>query len=300
MFKEHIPVLLKEVTSFFADQQIERFVDGTLGLGGHAHALLDAHPEMFLLGIDKDADARKIAGERLAPFGERVEIIGGSFAELPWEEVDGVLLDLGVSSLQLDREEKGFSFKPGSPLDMRMDHSQELTAAQLLNTWSQEELAAILRSYGEIERSTRVAEAIVKGRPFHFAGELAEALQGIARSPRGRKIHPMTLIFQALRIAVNDELKQLKKGLLRAIDRLNSGGRLAVISFHSLEDRIVKEMFKHQAASFESDPTDPLRGRKDKDPTVNLLTKKPITASIEELKSNPRARSAKLRVVEKR
>lgn len=281
----HKPVLLREVLEAFKDQNLKTFFDGTLGAGGHAKALLEAHPEIErYIGCDRDPRAHALAKEALGPLGEKVEFIRGSYADVLGSLegcVDGCLLDVGVSSMQFDEKERGFSFMGDAPLDMRMDPEGELTAEQVINRYSEKELARIFFEYGEETRSRPIAKAIVEARRkkrIRTTKELVDIVVPVAR--RG-KLHPATLVFQALRIEVNDELGQLARGLERGMERLCPGGRIAVISFHSLEDRIVKNAF---------------RDAKDR---VEIITKKPIVPSLEEVRGNPRSRSAKLRVAAK-
>jgi 16S rRNA (cytosine1402-N4)-methyltransferase len=281
---KHTPVLLREVLEIFAGKQLRTFFDGTLGAGGHARAILEAHPEIErYIGCDRDPRAHELAGETLKPWGEKVEIVRGSYAEVVAKVdgcIDGFLIDIGVSSMQLDERERGFSFMAEAPLDMRMDPEGELTAEKVVNRYPEKELARILFEYGEERRSRQVAKAIVEARrkrPIRTTKELVEIIKPYAT--RG-KLHPATLTFQALRIEVNDELGQLKKGLEAALGKVCSGGRLAIISFHSLEDRIVKNV---------------LRDAKGK---LNILTKKPIGPSAQEMRENPRSRSSKLRAAE--
>ncbi|HSX11262.1 MAG TPA: 16S rRNA (cytosine(1402)-N(4))-methyltransferase RsmH [Chlamydiales bacterium] len=281
----HVPVLMREVLEIFAGKDLRIFFDGTLGAGGHARAILEAHPEIErYIGCDRDPRAHELAGRSLEPWREKVEFVRGSYAEKVAEVkgcIDGFLIDIGVSSMQLDERERGFSFMGDAPLDMRMDPEGDLTAEQIVNRYSEKELARILFEYGEERRSRQVAKAIVEARRkrrIRTTGELVEIIKPAAT--RG-KLHFATLTFQALRIAVNDELGQLQKGLNGAIDKLCPGGRLAAISFHSLEDRIVKNT---------------LRDAKDR---LQVLTKKPIGPSAEEMRANPRARSSKLRAGEK-
>ncbi len=283
--RPHIPVLMREVLEVFAGREIRTFFDGTLGAGGHARALLEAHPEIErYIGCDRDPRAHELAKENLAPWWEKVVLVRGSYAEKIAEsegDLDGFLIDIGVSSMQLDERERGFSFLGDAPLDMRMDPEGELTASWIVNRYPEAELARIFFEYGEERRSRQVAKAIViarKKRPIRTTGELVEIIKPVAT--RGR-LHPATLVFQALRIVVNDELGQLKRGLEAAIDKMRPGGRIAVISFHSLEDRIVKNV---------------LRDAKGK---LQVVTKKPIGPSQAESRENPRARSAKLRVGER-
>ena len=281
---KHNPVLMREVLEVFAEKEISLFFDGTLGAGGHARAILEAHPEIErYIGCDRDPRAHELALENLAPWREKVEFVRGSYAEAVKEvsgSIDGFLIDIGVSSMQLDERERGFSFMGDAPLDMRMDPEARLTAEEVVNRYSESELARIIFEYGEERRSRQVAKAIVEARRkrrIRTTGELVEIIK--PHATKG-KLHPATLTFQALRIVVNDELGQLERGLKGAIEKLCSGGRIAVISFHSLEDRIVKNV---------------LRDAKEK---VKVLTKKPIGPSAEEMKKNPRSRSSKLRAAE--
>lgn len=281
---KHIPVLLREVLEVFAGKKLHTFFDGTLGAGGHAKALLQDHPEIErYIGCDRDPRAHELAREVLEPWREKVEIVHGSYAEKVGEVdgcIDGFLIDVGVSSMQFDERERGFSFMGDAPLDMRMDPEGELSAERIINRYPEKELARIFFEYGEERRSRQVAKAIVearKKRPIRTTGELVEIIKPVAT--RG-KLHPATLVFQALRIEVNDELGQLERGLKTSLEKLSPGGRVAAISFHSLEDRIVKNV---------------LRDAKDK---VNVLTKKPIGPTAEEIRANPRSRSAKLRAAE--
>ncbi len=278
---KHIPVLLREVLEVFAGKTLRTFFDGTLGAGGHARAILEAHPEIVrYIGCDRDPRAHELAKDLL---GEKVEFVRGSYAEKIAEVkgcLDGLLIDIGVSSMQFDEKERGFSLMGNAPLDMRMDPDGDLTAEQVVNRYPEKELARIFFEYGEERRSRKIAKAIVearKKRPIKTTRELVEIVKPIAT--RG-KLHPATLIFQAIRIEVNDEIGQLEKGLKMARKKMCAGGRIAVISFHSLEDRVVKNIF---------------RDAKDE---VKILTKKPIVPSVEEIRQNLRARSAKLRAIE--
>jgi 16S rRNA (cytosine1402-N4)-methyltransferase len=307
----HISVLLREVLHYFEGRTIHRFIDGTLGAGGHSEAILKAHPEIeLLIGIDQDPVARAIAEERLSPWSSKVRIVSGNFSDLDKhlslmgiDCVDGILLDLGVSSMQFDMPEKGFSFMRDGPLDMRMDPTKELTAAYIVNHWSEQDLGRIFRDYGEEKRWRVAAHAVASARKLSYIAttfELAEVLSLVLKPhPFKKGIHPFTLVFQALRIAVNAELETLEKVIPMAIDKLSKGGRLGVISFHSLEDRIVKNAIRF-AASDKMD-TSGLGGGLflDKDPIVTILTKKPEIPTTEEIENNPRSRSAKLRVIEK-
>lgn len=308
MTLQHRPVLLEEVLSLFHGRSIRCFVDGTLGLGGHAAALLQAHPEIELyVGCDQDPAALTIAQERLAPWLSKLRFVSDNFSALPQTGLSpagGILIDLGVSSLQLDQAERGFSFRYEGPLDMRMNPLENtLTAADIVNTWPEADLARLLRTYGEEKQAHAVARAIVRTRahkPILTTTQLAEIVLSVKPMHRRQKaIHPATLTFQALRLCVNRELEVLTAFLPWAIDLLAPGGRLAVISFHSLEDRIVKQQFQ-QAAQDKMNTSGQEGLFIDKDPTVNILTRRPVACSTREALENPRARSAKLRAVEKR
>ncbi len=303
----HLSVLLDEVVESFSPVNLEYFVDGTLGAGGHSAQILGQHPEIKqFLGVDQDPDALEIASERLAEWSGKAVFQRGNFSELKehlvkngMEKVDGILLDLGVSSMQFDRPERGFSLQKDGPLDMRMDPEEPLTAEEILNTWSEAELGRLFKRYGEEKRWRAAARAVVAARPLHRTLELVEVLTSVLGRPRRGKIHPATLVFQALRLAVNKEIERVESVIPQAIDCLRPGGRLAVISFHSLEDRIVKQQFRYLADDKESS-----RGIGgvflSKEPVVNLITRKPIVPGEKEIEHNPRSRSSKLRVVEKR
>ena len=272
-----------------------RYIDGTLGGGGHAAAVLErSSPDGELLGIDADPAALAAAAERLQRFGDRVRLAHGNFgtlgaiaAQAGWERVDGILLDLGVSSYQLDTAERGFSFQADGPLDMRLDPTKGETAADLVNQAPETELADLIFQYGEERASRRIARFLVEARRRQPITTTAQLAAIVARALGGRhgKIHPATRTFQALRIAVNGELDNLERGLEQAVELLQPGGRLAVIAFHSLEDRIVKHFFRAEAHA------EPAR--------LAILTKKPIEADEAEARSNPRSRSAKLRIAER-
>lgn len=307
MSSPHFPVLQNEVLQAFAGMPLHVYVDATLGAGGHAAAILNAHPEIDLfLGIDQDATALEIARLKLTSW-PTVRLVKSNFSQLPnflkenhLSHVNGILIDLGVSSMQLDQPERGFSFMREGPLDMRMNREQELTAAEIVNTWSEEDLGRIFREYGEEKRWRAAARAIIQARSKNkmvTTHDLAEALRTVLK-PTKKGISPLTLAFQGLRIAVNDELSVLENLLPQAIEALAPGGRLAVISFHSLEDRIVKNAFRYAASDKEN--TSGIGGVFiDKEPTATLVTRKPIIAEEEEVKRNPRSRSAKLRILEK-
>ena len=283
------------------------YLDGTLGGGGHSRLLLEAAPEARLIGIDRDQAALTRAAEVLAPWRDRVSLHHQTFdraaevlAELKIDGLDGMLLDLGVSSHQLDTAERGFSFRFDAPLDMRMDGSAGQTAADLVNGLAEEELVKIFFQYGEERYSRRIVRAIVARRqdqPINRTGELAELIRKVV--PAGRKptrIDPATRVFQALRIAVNQELEQVEQGVARGIELLKPGGRLVVISFHSLEDRIVKQLFRAQAKGCDCPPRIPIC-QCGKQPVVKLLTRKGLKAQADEIEMNPRSRSAVLRAV---
>jgi 16S rRNA (cytosine1402-N4)-methyltransferase len=284
-----------------------RYADGTLGGAGHAAAILAAgSPSGWLYGCDRDGAAIEAASRRLAEYAGRFEIRRGNYAELsewvPAGSCDGVLLDLGVSSPQLDWPERGFSFMQDGPLDMRMDMNQRLTAASLVNTAGAEELADIFWKFGGERDSRRLAAAIVhdrERRPFETTRQLAELMERLM--PRaGRKTHPATKVFQALRIAVNDELGFLAKGLTGAFKLLKPGGRLAVISFHSAEDRLVKAFGRERARDYTwPGPVDVPELRLPRQPEAVVVTRKPVTAGAAETAENPRSRSAQLRVIER-
>jgi 16S rRNA (cytosine1402-N4)-methyltransferase len=304
----HVPVLKEETLLLLDVKPGGRYIDGTMGLGGHSEALLEgSSPDGVLLGVDRDPEALRRSATRLAAFGARVTMVHGNYADLPslaqWASfvgVDGILLDLGVSSMQLDDAIRGFSFMRDGPLDMRMDSTQSITAADLVNGLSESDLANTIYQYGEEPASRRIASAIVRERqvePITTTGRLA-AIVSAAKGGRSGKVHPATQTFQALRMAVNEELDGLRRGLDGALELLRPGGRLAVITFHSLEDREVKHCFREHVVREESLPQGGARkiGRK---PYVTLVNKKAMTASDTEIRANPRSRSAKLRVVER-
>ncbi|MBI4126712.1 MAG: 16S rRNA (cytosine(1402)-N(4))-methyltransferase RsmH [Deltaproteobacteria bacterium] len=290
----HTPVLLKEVTSFLVSQRDTCIVDVTVGLGGHAEALLQADMTLELLGIDRDEEALSVARERLAPFGKRVRLVHGTFRELPqllqqagWEYVDGIFADLGVSSLQLDRGARGMSFRLDAPLDMRMDQHHGMTAAEWLASATEEEMADVFWQLGEERSSRRIARHLVRRRglkPFETTTDLAhEVASAVGQAThRRQRIHPATRVFQALRIFLNDELGELAALLETAPKLLRPRGHMVVISYHSLEDRLVKRCFRSlDRCGFQ------------------LPVRRVVRPSDEEVVENPRARSAKLRVLER-
>jgi 16S rRNA (cytosine1402-N4)-methyltransferase len=302
----HKPVLLAEVLEALRPRPGGKYADGTLGGAGHAAAVLAASsPNGWLWACDRDGVALEAATQRLAEFAGRSELRRGNFAELsewiPAGSCDGILLDLGVSSPQLDVAERGFSFQNDGPLDMRMDTRQPVTAAALLNTESAEEIARIFWEYGDERESRRFARAITQDRelrPFTTTRQLAELIERL--SPRGgRKAHPATRVFQALRIAVNDEIGALERGLAGAVKILKPGGRLAVITFHSLEDRVVKRFGRERARDYTFIGEDVPELRIPCVPEIKLVNRKAIMPGEAELAENPRSRSSQLRVMEK-
>ncbi len=305
----HVSVLLNECIEGLNIKPDGVYVDGTLGGAGHSSQIAARLSTGRLIGIDRDPIALKAAGERLAPYADRVTLVHSNFCEiasvlddLGLEAVDGILLDLGVSSPQLDDGDRGFSYMVDAPLDMRMNNGDPLTAETIVNTWSYEELRRILYDYGEERYSPQIASAICKRRetaPIKTTLELVDVIRSAMPSSALReKQHPAKRSFQAIRIAVNDELGAVRKVMEAAIPKLNPGGRLAIITFHSLEDRIVKNGMNDAARGCTCPPNFPVCvcGKK---PQVKILTKKPIVSTDAELEENPRARSAKLRVCEK-
>jgi 16S rRNA (cytosine1402-N4)-methyltransferase len=306
----HLSVLLDEVVQAFDGCCLKTFVDGTLGAGGHAEAILQAHPEIErYIGIDQDPEAIAIARERLAKWKNKLEIVSSNFSKLEEilhtlkiDKVEGILLDLGVSSMQLDRAEKGFSFMREGPLDMRMDPDNPLTAKEIINTWGEGDLARIFRDLGEEKKWRIAAREIVKQRgqtPFNTTKDLADFLKKTLYTNK-KGIHPATQIFQALRIKVNNELGVIETALPIAIDWLAPKGRLAVISFHSLEDRLVKNITRFSASDKMDTSGIGVGLFRDKERVIDILTRKAIIPTDEEISRNPRSRSAKLRVIEKR
>lgn len=303
----HIPVLVDEVIDWLAPVAPGLLVDATLGLGGHSRALLESAPGFQLLGVDRDPEAVAEARRRLEPYGDRVTTVNRTFDQVPELVVQrdlpppaAILADLGCSSLQLDTPERGFSFSVDGPLDMRMG-SDGPGAAELVNTADEEELMRIFWRYGEERRSRPVARAIVRQRqrrPLETTAELRQLVERVIPKRRGQKIHPATRIFQALRISVNDELGQLERFLEPAVRCLRPAGRMAVISFHSLEDRIVKHGFAKLEGRCTCPPDFP-ECRCDPETLVRVLTRSPIRPTDEEVRDNPRSRSARMRVVER-
>lgn len=280
----HIPVLSQEVITGLNIQPGGNYLDLTVGGGGHSRLILETGEDVKITCVDQDEDALKAAKENLSEFGDRVKFIHSNFAnfQFPENSYDGILADLGVSSYHLDKPERGFSFRNTANLDMRMNQQQSLTAGDIINEWEEKELADIFFKYGEERLARKIARRIVEKRPFNTTTELAEAIAySVPPKYRHGRIHPATRVFQALRIAVNDELKVLETLIEKAPNALIPGGRIAIISFHSLEDRLVKHGLRNS-------------------PLLRILTKKPIIATEGETKENPRSRSAKLRIAEKK
>jgi 16S rRNA (cytosine1402-N4)-methyltransferase len=306
----HLPVMGREVVELLSPVPAGMIVDCTVGGGSHAALLLDARPDITLLGIDRDADAIAAARARLAAFGSRAQVVHGGFEMLgevvaehgEGKPVMGILMDLGVSSPQLDRGERGFSYRFDAPLDMRMDARQELTAATVVNTYPEEELADVIARYGEERFARRVAHAIVAARPIASTRELADLVRdAIPAATRRRGPHPARRTFQAIRMEVNRELPNLADGLDESVYLLGPHGRVLVISYHSLEDRIVKQTFARWAGE-DADartppklPVEPARRR----PLVRPVTRRPLRPSAAEVDANPRAESARLRAAER-
>ena len=300
----HVPVLLQSVLEFLNAGPGGTYLDGTVGGGGHAAAILQASaPQGRLLGLDRDPVALETARQRLVPFGERATLRHGSFARLKalalgFTPADGVLLDLGLSSIQLADPLRGFSFAKDGPLDMRFDPSVNgPTAADLVNDLSVKDLVDILYRYGEEKQARRIAGEIATNRPLHTTTRLAEVVAN-ATGGRRKRIHPATRTFQALRIAVNRELEALEEVLPQALDLLAVGGRLVVISFHSLEDRIVKRYLRHEASDCVC-PTEVLTCVCGHRARVRILTSRPVRPCADEIEANPRSRSARLRAAER-
>ena len=306
----HRPVLLEETLKFLAPERGGLFVDGTVGYGGHSEAILKSSPNTRVLGIDLDDAALTYTRERLAPFGERFRAFQANFRAINAvlqqaneRDPNGILVDLGVSSLQFDSPERGFSFRFDAPLDMRMDPTKGDTAADLLQQLPESEIARIIFEFGEERHSRRIARRIVEcreqGKPITTTTELADLVRQATGGHKRNQIHPATRTFQALRIAVNNELEGLGKFVESAVDLLIPGGRFVGISFHSLEDRILKRELRKLSGYCQCPPSLPVcscGARK----TVEILTRRPVTAGDRELAENPRARSAKLRAAEKK
>lgn len=307
---QHIPVLFREIMEIMAPKPGEFFVDCTLGGGGHSKGFLErTSPNGLLIGIDQDSDALVAARQNLRAYDGRIMLVHSNYSNLDKilndyapEGVDGILFDIGVSSHQLDEADRGFSYMQDAPLDMRMDQTQSLDAWQVVNTYKEEELQRILKEYGEERWAKRIAQFLVEFRskkPIDTTGELVDIIKrAIPKGAREEGSHPAKRTFQAIRIEVNDELGVLNRTIQVAANHLKKGGRLGIISFHSLEDRIVKEQFRYLASDCICPPELPIC-QCDKVSEVKILTRKPVTASPEELERNSRAKSAKFRAVEK-
>lgn len=310
----HIPVLLHETVDGLALRPGARVIDGTLGAGGHSEAILEATtPDGRLLSLDRDPGALSRADERLARFGVRVVLRHSSFGDMAaiaheagFVGVQGILLDLGISSDQLDDAARGFSFQAEGPLDMRMDPNHPLTADEIVNEWSQGQIADVIYRYADEPRSRRIARAIIAARPLRTTTDLADAVTRALGGHKGQRIHPATQVFQALRIAVNDELGVLEAVLPQIVSLLAPGGRVAIIAFHSLEDRLVKQFLQREARDCICDTLPgyarsrvPQPCRCGHQATVRIITRKPIQPSEAEITRNARSRSAKLRIAER-
>jgi 16S rRNA (cytosine1402-N4)-methyltransferase len=307
----HVPVMRDRVVELLAPALQDEgsvVVDGTLGMGGHAEALLVSCPRAHLVGIDRDTEALTLAGRRLSPFEDRVTLVHAVYDELPQvlstqgtPTVSAVLLDLGVSSLQLDTDERGFAYRVDAPLDMRMDQTRGITAAEVLNTYTAEDLARVLKDYGEERFARRIAGAVVREReraPFTSSARLVDLVrQNVPAATRQRGGNPAKRTFQALRIEVNDELGALRRAVPAAVDALAVGGRLAVLAYHSLEDRMVKQELAAGARS--STPVDLPVELADHAPYLRLLTRGAEEPGPDEVERNPRAASARLRAAER-
>jgi 16S rRNA (cytosine1402-N4)-methyltransferase len=307
--EEHVPVMTKEVLNLLRLKPGGIYVDGTVGLGGHSFAILEQiQPGGLLVGIDRDKESLEKAQARLKPFAGSMRLFHDNFKNLPLilnnlalKPVDGILVDLGVSSYQLLSPERGFSFQSDAVLDMRMDRSQQWNAADLINNMSEEELANIIYRYGEERLSRRIAAAIVRERekaPITRCNHLAGIISNLFRIRGNQGIHPATRTFQALRIAVNEELQGLEEFVSEAFSFLKSGGRIAVIAFHSLEDRIIKRTFRKLAGQCVCEAP-PELCQCPRQVLANLVTPRPVTPGPRELSANPRARSARLRCLER-
>ncbi|MDO9088110.1 MAG: 16S rRNA (cytosine(1402)-N(4))-methyltransferase RsmH [Anaerolineaceae bacterium] len=301
----HTPVLYHEIIKALAPFSGGLYIDGTVGAGGHAWGILDAsNPHGKLLGLDLDPQALVIANQRLSLFKDRVFIIQGSYIELSsfaqelgWNFIDGIILDLGVSSIQLDSKERGFSFQYDAPLDMRFGDHPTSNAADVINNYSENELAELIWRYGEEKNARRIARLIVQNRPISTTFELAN-LTKKAYGNKFSQIHPATRTFQAIRIVVNQEMQAIETVIPQAIKLLKPGGRLAIISFHSLEDRIVKTIFRLESKDCYCPPEQPVCTC-NHIATIKEVNRKPIQATQQEVSENPRSRSAKLRIAEK-
>jgi len=292
----HIPVLLEEVMQFLDISRKGIYIDGTIGLGGHAHAILSRNPKAELIGFDLDEHSLLEAKENLQPFADRLELFHSDFRYFPdlkidFSRVKGILIDLGLSSFQLDDPERGFSFNQEGPLDMRMDQRSRITASKIINHYSESKLAEMFHSYGELRQSRRLAREVVSrriNRPIETTSQLFHLVEEVCRwrAQKG-KTHPAARVFQAIRIEINEELRFLESFLERVTEKTAPGARIVVISFHSLEDRIIKHTFIRLASEMDAAPR------------LKILTRKPITPTTGEIEENFRARSAKLRAAER-
>jgi 16S rRNA (cytosine1402-N4)-methyltransferase len=300
----HIPVMMSEVVDSFSGFTDGWIVDGTLGMAGHSIKLLNEKPFINLLGIDVDEEAMLYAKQSLIGFESRVRLEHGNYKNMVEIakrnnilKVKAILLDLGISSLQIDTPERGFSFRYQSDLDMRFDVGQNITAAEIINYYSETELANIFYNYGEERNSRKIANAIVLSRPILTTLELANLIVKCSKKFRS-KVHPATKVFQSLRIAVNEELVNVKKGLIQAVKLLDKNGRIAILSYHSIEDRIIKNYFRESSLSCIC-PVSLIECNCDHVATIRIVNKKVIKPSLKEITINPRSRSAKLRIIEK-
>jgi 16S rRNA (cytosine1402-N4)-methyltransferase len=298
----HVPVMSAEVIEGLSVTAGGAFIDCNLGEGGHAEAILHAAEEVSLLGIDLDQTAIDFARNRLADFADRLELVQSNFSEISeiagGRQFEGVLFDLGVSSLQLDTPDRGFSFRYEAPLDMRFNPQTGLTAYDIVNRYPEHELETIIRDYGEEPRARSIARAIAQRQDIHTTTELADIVKHAANWSSRSRVHPATRTFQALRIAVNGELDNLEKGLMGAIEALRPNGRLVVLSYHSLEDRVVKTVMRREASKCICPPGPPVCVCQHV-PTLSLINRRVIVPSKDEVRSNPRARSAKMRITQR-
>ena len=301
----HLPVLYHEIITALMPRSPGKYIDATVGAGGHAWGILEnSAPDGLLLALDRDPQALAIASQRLLLFKDRVSLVHASYVQLldemlklGWQSVDGIVFDLGLSSMQLDTPQRGFSFQSQGPLDMRFDPTQPLDAAELVNNLPETDLADLIWRYGEERGSRRIAAAIVRQRPVTSTEQLAEIVSKAMGGQRSR-IHPATRTFQALRIAVNQELQAVEKVLPQIVTALTPGGRVAIIAFHSMEDRLVKHFFRNESRDCICPPEQPECNCEHK-ATLRVITRHPIVPTEEETLTNPRARSARLRVAER-
>jgi len=309
VMSRHVPVLLEEVLEGLAIRQGGVYLDATIGLGGHTLEILQRYEAVRMIGLDRDGEALEAASARLAEYGDRVRLFNADFRHLNEvldeagvEALDGVLMDLGVSSMQLEDADRGFSLSQDGPLDMRMDPRSKVTASQIVNTWSKEDLARLFFQFGEEKRSRAIAAAIVKERetvPLQTTLHLAELIRSVPGMARVRNIHPATRTFQALRIQVNGELDALSQAIPAAVWRLLPAGRLVIVSFHSLEDRIVKKSYRELENPCRC-PREFPECRCGRVSAGRVVTRRPIIPTEDEIRANPRSRSAKLRVFERK